>query len=92
MLEEERVRLDRAVCKFQIGEPEHALATGQEAIVELPDEHRSDMLMHRARQLAAAVVQKHGEMPAVREFREVLAGPSMRSPTAEPIPPPEAAT
>ncbi|HEY7484650.1 MAG TPA: XRE family transcriptional regulator [Streptosporangiaceae bacterium] len=81
------VRLDRATCKFQIGEPEEALVCGQEAIVELPHEHRSDMLMHRARQLAAAVVQKHGDMPAVREFREVLAGPSVSSPAPNPIPP-----
>jgi tetratricopeptide (TPR) repeat protein len=76
------VRLDRAVCKFQLGEPEHALAVGREAIIDLPAEHRSDMLMHRARQLTAAVVQKHGELPAVREFREVLAGPSVQSPAA----------
>src|SRR5918992_1622076 len=74
------VRLDRATCKLQIGDPEQALAVGQEAIVDLPAEHRSDMLMHRARQLAAAVAQKHGELPAVREFREVLAGPSVQSP------------
>jgi tetratricopeptide (TPR) repeat protein len=77
------VRLDRAVCKFQLGEPEQALTVGSDAILDLPHEHRSDMLMHRGRQLAAAVVQKHGDMPAVREFREVLAGPSMRSPTMQ---------
>jgi tetratricopeptide (TPR) repeat protein len=74
------VRLDRALCRVQLGEPDHALVLGQDAILELPAEHRSDMLMHRGRQLAAAVVQKHGDMPAVREFREVLAGPSTRSP------------
>jgi hypothetical protein len=74
------VRLCRAACKFQVGEPEHALSVGQEAIIDLPAEHRSDMLMHRARQLATAVVQKHGEIPAVQEFREVLAGPSVQSP------------
>jgi hypothetical protein len=73
------VRLCRAVCKFQLGEPEHALTVGREAIADLPAEHRSDMLMHRARHLAAAVVEKHGEIPAVREFREVLAGPSVQS-------------
>jgi hypothetical protein len=81
------VRLDRAVCKFQLGEPEHALAVGQDAILDLTPEHRSDVLMHRGRQLAAAVVQKHGDMPAVREFREVLAGPSTRSPTIAPVAP-----
>ncbi|HEX6470792.1 MAG TPA: helix-turn-helix transcriptional regulator [Streptosporangiaceae bacterium] len=76
------VRLDRALCKVQLGEPDHALALGQDAILELPAEHRSDMLMHRGRQLAAAVVQKHGDMPEVAEFRELLAGPSTCSPQA----------
>ncbi|HEU5157797.1 MAG TPA: XRE family transcriptional regulator [Streptosporangiaceae bacterium] len=78
------VRLDRAICKVQLGEPEHALAVGRAAILELPDEHRSDMLMHRGRQLAAAVVKKHGDMPAVRDFHDALAGPSAHSPTMRP--------
>ena len=82
------VRLDRAVCKLQLGEPEQALVVGRDAILDLPDEHRSDMLMHRGRQLAAAVVKKHGDMPAVRDFREVLAGPTTRSPTMQPLSPP----
>jgi tetratricopeptide (TPR) repeat protein len=81
------VRLDRAICKFQLGEPEQALVVGRDAIFDLPDEHRSDMLMHRGRQLATAVVKKHGDMPAVRDFREVLAGPSTHSPTMQPLSP-----
>jgi hypothetical protein len=81
------VRLDRAICKFQLGEPEQALVVGRDAILDLPDEHRSDMLMHRGRQLAAAVVKKHGDMPAVRDFREVLVGPSTHSPTMQPLSP-----
>jgi hypothetical protein len=74
------VRLNRAICRLHAGEPDAALATGREAIAELPPEHRSDILVHRARQLGAAVVAKHGEISAVRDFREALTAP-VRSPT-----------
>jgi tetratricopeptide (TPR) repeat protein len=78
------VRLNRATCKFHSGEPEAALTTGRQAILELPFEHRSDILVHRARQLSAAVAAKHGEIQAVKDFREALAGPLVQSPTVAP--------
>jgi hypothetical protein len=80
------VRLDRAMCRFHAGNPDAALAGGQEAILDLPPDHRSDILVHRARQIGAAVQAKHGEIPGLREFREALAGPWVTSPTKEPAP------
>ncbi|MCW2886028.1 MAG: hypothetical protein QOE54_6880 [Streptosporangiaceae bacterium] len=81
------VRLDRAHCRLQAGEPDAALTAGREAILDLPAEHRSDILMHRARQLGAAAAAMHGDMPALRDFRDALAGPSVQSPTVGPPPP-----
>jgi len=75
------VRLNRATCKLHAGEPGAAATTAKEAILELPDDHRSDILLHRARQLNAAVAAKHGEIPEVKDFREALSGPSVQSPT-----------
>ncbi|GAA2599776.1 XRE family transcriptional regulator [Actinomadura fulvescens] len=77
------VRLDRASCKLHAGHPEAALNAGRDAILELPSEHRSDILVHRARQLGAAVNAKHGEIAALSDFYESLAAPSVRSPTKE---------
>jgi tetratricopeptide (TPR) repeat protein len=85
------VRLDRAVCKFQAGHPDAAMTSGKEAIVELPEEHRGDLLLRSARQLITAVTQKHGEIREVREFREALATPSLLSPITSPSPPVELA-
>jgi tetratricopeptide (TPR) repeat protein len=81
------VRLDRAHCRLQAGEPDAALNAGNEAILDLPEDHRSDILMHRARQLGAAAAAMHGDMPALRAFRETLAGPTVQSPTVNPSPP-----
>jgi tetratricopeptide (TPR) repeat protein len=79
------VRLDRATCRLHAGEPEAALAAGQEAIYDLPPEHRSDILMHRARQLGVAAAAKHGEIVAVRDYREALsAANGVQSPTIVP--------
>jgi tetratricopeptide (TPR) repeat protein len=78
------IRLDRATCRLHAGEPEAALAAAQEAIAELPTEHRTDILVHRARELGAAVVAKHGEIPAMRTFRAELAGPTVHSPVTPP--------
>lgn len=75
------VRLDRASCKLHAGHPEAALDAGREAILDLPPEHRSDILVHRARQIGAAVAAKHGEIPALKDFYEALAGPWVKSPT-----------
>ncbi|MFG2003539.1 XRE family transcriptional regulator [Spirillospora sp. NPDC048911] len=77
------VRLDRAACKLHAGHPEAALMAGRAAILELPSEHRSDILVHRARQLGAAVNARHGEISALKDFYESLAAPSVQSPTME---------
>jgi hypothetical protein len=77
------VRLDRAMCKLHAGHPDAALTAGQEAILDLPAEHRSDILVHRARQIGAAVSSKHGDMPELKDFYEALAGPWVTSPVQE---------
>ncbi|RKS77212.1 hypothetical protein BZB76_2590 [Actinomadura pelletieri DSM 43383] len=77
------VRLDRAMCKLHAGHPDAALAAGQEAIHELPPDHRSDILVHRARQIGVAVAAKHGEIAGLKEFNEALAGPWVTSPTQD---------
>jgi len=76
------VRLDRAACKLHAGHPDAALPEGQAAILDLPSEHRSDILVHRARQLGAAVRAKHGEIPQLKDFYEALSAPHVKSPTA----------
>ncbi|MFS2294889.1 MAG: XRE family transcriptional regulator, partial [Actinomadura sp.] len=65
-----------------------ALTAGQEAILDLPPDHRSDILVHRARQIGAVVAARHGEMPALKDFYEALAGPWVTSPTKDPSVPP----
>ncbi|WP_433335261.1 XRE family transcriptional regulator [Spirillospora sp. CA-294931] len=80
------VRLDRATCQLHAGHPDAALQAGQDAILDLPTEHRSAILVHRARQLGAAVNARCGEIPALKDFYEALSGPTVTSPTTEPPP------
>ncbi|TNY35981.1 XRE family transcriptional regulator [Thermomonospora catenispora] len=69
------VRLDRAVCRLHAGDADAALDVAQDAITELPAEHRSDILVHRARQVGAAVAARYGEIDRLRSFREALSAP-----------------
>ena len=80
------VRLDRAHCKLLSGNPDAALAAGGEAVEALPLEHRSNLLMHRARQLGAAIQNQHGNIVGMADYRELLAGPQVKSPTIDPPP------
>ncbi|GAB3275794.1 hypothetical protein GCM10027589_01120 [Actinocorallia lasiicapitis] len=74
------VKLDRAHCSLHAGDAGKAATQARDAIMDLDPDHRSDILMHRARQLAATVVQQHGEIAELRDLREALAGPSVQSP------------
>jgi hypothetical protein len=67
--------LDRASCRLQEGQPEEALSTARETVLALSPGHRTDIIMHRARQLVSAVVSQYGEINAAREFREALTAP-----------------
>jgi tetratricopeptide (TPR) repeat protein len=67
--------LDRASCRLQEGEPEEAVRTARETVFSLSQGHRTDIIMHRARQLASAIVARYGEIPAARELRDALAAP-----------------
>jgi tetratricopeptide (TPR) repeat protein len=74
------VRLDRALCRLNAGNADGALVTAQDAILDLPPEHRSDILMHRARQIGAEVKVRYGKMPALDDFYEAMSGPWVKSP------------
>ncbi|WP_018655538.1 hypothetical protein [Actinomadura flavalba] len=76
------VKLDRASCRLHEGDADAALITAREAILDLPVDHRSDILMHRARQVGAEVRSRHGEIPQLKPFYEALSGPWVKSPGA----------
>lgn len=67
------IQLDQAACMIVDGDPEGASISMADTIVSLPEEHRSALIIHRARELATTV-------PASRELRvlrEVLALPPL---------------
>lgn len=68
--------LERASCRLQEGEPEEALRTAKETILNLSAGHRTDIVIHRARQLASAVVAQYGDIRAAQEFRDAIAAPA----------------
>jgi tetratricopeptide (TPR) repeat protein len=66
------VTLGQAWCRLQAGEPEEALRVSQDTLLGLPSQHRPGIVLRSARSLGEAVAAKHGDFPAVRDYREAL--------------------
>ncbi|MFJ2443463.1 MULTISPECIES: hypothetical protein [unclassified Streptomyces] len=66
------IRLDQAMCLALDGDPAAAAAYATETVVDLAPDHRSALIIYRARDVAAKVP----ETREVRVLREVLALPA----------------
>jgi tetratricopeptide (TPR) repeat protein len=71
-LDRSLVTLGQARCRLQAGEPEEALRLSRDTLVGLPSQHRPGIVLRAAHSLGEAVAAKHGDFPAVRDYREVL--------------------
>jgi tetratricopeptide (TPR) repeat protein len=68
------VALDQAICAAADGDSAAAAAHATTTIVGLPEEHRSALIIYRAREVAARVPEAR-TVPEARALREVLALP-----------------
>ncbi|WP_329561045.1 hypothetical protein OG711_27355 [Streptomyces uncialis] len=64
------IRIDRATCLAQSGEPEEAYRVAGDALLRLPAEHRTGMVMRYSQDFR--MTAGHTEMPAGRQFAELL--------------------
>jgi hypothetical protein len=71
-LDRSLVTLGQARCRLQAGEPEEALRLSRDTLAGLPSQHRPGIVLRAAHSLGEAVAAKHGDFPAVRDYREVL--------------------
>ncbi len=71
-LDRSLVTLGQARCRLQAGEPEEALRLSRDTLLGLPSQHRPGIVLRAARSLGEAVAAKHGDFPAVRDYREAL--------------------
>ncbi|MGK5548657.1 helix-turn-helix domain-containing protein [Streptomyces sp. URMC 127] len=69
------VQLDQAVCLATDGDTAAAAAHAVTVLSALPTEHRSALILYRARALAATVPATRQKLPEVRELHEMLALP-----------------
>jgi Flp pilus assembly protein TadD len=66
------VHLDRADCLAQGGDIDEAFAHAGRILLGLPQDHRDGLIVSRARALLNGLSPVERDVPAVREFREVL--------------------
>ncbi|MFJ9840265.1 helix-turn-helix domain-containing protein [Kitasatospora sp. NPDC101155] len=70
------IQLDRADCLSWDGDPAAGARLAVDSLLALPEEHRSALILYRARDLAVRVPETERQLPEVRVLREVLALPS----------------
>jgi transcriptional regulator with XRE-family HTH domain len=73
VLDRSLTTLGLARCRLEADEPEEALRMSKETLFAVPREHRSEIMVRTARSLGDSVAGRHGEVSAVREYREALA-------------------
>ena len=72
VLDRSLASLGLARCRVEADEPEEALRLSRETLFAVPREHRSEIMVRAARSLGESVAGRHGELGAVREYREAL--------------------
>ncbi|MFF2041047.1 hypothetical protein ACFVVX_11505 [Kitasatospora sp. NPDC058170] len=70
------IALDQATGLLHVGEVSAAAQVGVQALTELPDEHRTGILLSRAREVAAGVPAAAARLPWVRDLREAVMTPT----------------
>lgn len=74
VLDRSLVTFGLARCRLEADEPEEALRLSRETFVTMPPEHRSEIVVRAARSLGERAADRHGGLPAVREYREAVVG------------------
>jgi len=71
-LDRSLVTLGQAWCRLSAGEPEEALRLSRETLSRLPTQLRPGLVLRAAYSLGETVAARHGEFPALRDYREAL--------------------
>ena len=72
ILDRSLATLGLAQCRLEADEPEEALRLSRDTLLGVPREHRSEIMVRAARSLGDTVAGRHGDLGAVREYREAL--------------------
>jgi tetratricopeptide (TPR) repeat protein len=72
ILDRSLITLGQARCRLEADEPEEALRLSRDTVLALPRQHRSGLVVRTARSLGESAAARHGDLPAIREYREAL--------------------
>jgi tetratricopeptide (TPR) repeat protein len=66
------IRLDAAVCAGKDGDLDEACGVAAETLTSLPDEHRTEIVIAKAKAVVPAIPPRHHGHRAVEQLRELL--------------------
>jgi len=71
-LDRSLVKLGMAQCQLEADEPEEALRISRDMLLDLPREHRAEIVVAAARTLGESAASRYSGLPALREYRSAL--------------------
>jgi hypothetical protein len=72
ILDRSLIALGLARCRLEADEPDEALRLSRETVLSVPRAYRSEIMVRIARSLGESVAARHGDVRAVRDYREAL--------------------
>jgi hypothetical protein len=72
ILDRSLIALGLARCRLEADEPGEALRLSRETVLSVPRAYRSEIMVRIARSLGESVAARHGDVRAVRDYREAL--------------------
>ncbi|GGL06419.1 hypothetical protein Sme01_66660 [Sphaerisporangium melleum] len=85
LLDQTLIRFDRAHCRLLEGDGDEALRLGMEAVRQVGEGFRTDIILRRANELVRAIHARCGDIAGLQTFRDVLASSPPTTPAAEPV-------
>jgi hypothetical protein len=85
LLDQTLIRFDRAHCRLLEGDGDEALRLGMEAVRQVGEGFRTDIILRRANELVRAIHARCGDLPGLQTFQDVLASSPPTTPASEPV-------
>ncbi|MFC4534058.1 XRE family transcriptional regulator [Sphaerisporangium dianthi] len=82
LLDQTLIRFDQAQCRLLEGDGDEALRLGMDAVRQVGESFRTDIILRSANELAKAIQARCGDIDGLQKFKDVLASP----PPADTVP------
>ncbi|MGW4642597.1 XRE family transcriptional regulator [Sphaerisporangium sp. NPDC004334] len=85
LLDQTLIRFDQAHCRLLEGDGDEALRMGMEAVRQVGESFRTDIILRRATELARNIHARCGDIAGLQTFKDILASPPPSTPATSEV-------